>query len=188
MKFKVSPLLFLLIFSYALIEGSFDPFFVLGFALLHELGHWAVIHHYGARVLSFSGGGQGFGLSVNGLSYRQELLVALGGPAVSLALAVFFGGLAYASGREFLWFCCFSNGALGILNLLPIFPLDGGRVLAAVLGLYCPLHWQRRLSNGIGLAVLFPLLGFAFWQFLASGYNPSLLLVCIYLLWLGWQV
>ncbi len=174
----------LLIFSYVLIEGSFDPLFVLGFALLHELGHWAVIHYYGAEIEGFSGQGQGFCLSINGLSYRQELLVALGGPAVSLALAVFFGGLAWVSQREFLWFCCLSNGALGLMNLLPIFPLDGGRILSAFLGLHCSLELQRLWTAIVALAFLFPLLGISFWLFLSSGYNVSLLFVCIYLLWL----
>ncbi len=184
MRVKCSPLLILLTVSYVLIEGSFDPLFVLAFAFLHELGHFAVIHHYGARIEGFSGGGQGFSIAVNGLSYRQELFVALGGPAVSMALSIFFGGLAWASEREFLWFCCLSNGALGLFNLLPIFPLDGGRILSSFLGLHCSLQWQRRLSAGIGMLFLFPLLGLAFWQFLSSGYNPSLLLICIYLLWL----
>ena len=55
---KLSPLLFLLVFSYMLIEGSFRPLGVLGFSLLHELGHVAAIWLLGAALSAFLAGGR----------------------------------------------------------------------------------------------------------------------------------
>ncbi len=180
-RVRISPLLFLLVFSYVLIEGSFDPLLILVFSLLHELGHWEIIRRFGGSVGAFSVGGQGLGLQVNGLSYRQELMVALAGPLVSLLLALLFGVFAFMDPTERLWFCSLSNLALAILNLLPILPLDGGRVLQAILGMHCSLERQQRILDVVGLSFLLPLLAVAFWQFLSSGYNISLLFVCFYL-------
>lgn len=181
-RFRLSPLLFLLVFSYVLIEGSFDPLLILLFSLIHELGHISAIRRLGGGVSGMSGGGQGFCLQVNGLSYRQELLAALAGPAVSLGLATLFGLLALFSGGKLLWFCSFANLALALMNLLPIYPLDGGRILSAYLALHCEPDRQQAIVGIVGMVCLLPLLGAAFWQFLSSGYNISLLFVCFYLI------
>lgn len=174
-RFKISLLPVMLVGAYVLIEGSFDPLWLIGCSLLHELGHMAAIRLLGGRVRSLSGGGQGFALSVNGLSYKGELLAALAGPVASLLLALLFG-LAEQ------WFFCFANGAYALLNLLPIMPLDGGRVLRAILALHCSPSRRQQVLEITGLAFLLPLLGLSFWQFLSSGYNISLLFVSIYLL------
>lgn len=174
-KVNVSPLLILLLASYILIEGSFDPLWFLFFSLLHELGHILAISLLGGRIGSFAGGGQGLGLTVNGLSYRGEFIVALAGPFVSLLLA----GVFALAGHGFF---CYANLALGLMNLLPIFPLDGGRMLRAFLAERLPPDRQRRITQSVGLILIFPLLALAFWQFLSSGYNLSLLFVCLYLI------
>lgn len=181
-RFRLSPLLFLLVFSYVLIEGSFDPLLILLFSLIHELGHIGAIGRMGGGINGMSGGGQGFSLQINGLSYRQELIAALAGPAVSLGLALLFGLSALLSGRDLLWFCSFANVALAAMNLLPIYPLDGGRILSSYLALHCDPARQQVIVSTVGLICLLPLLGAAFWQFLSSGYNISLLFVCFYLI------
>lgn len=174
-RFQCSPLLLLLVLSYAVIEGSFTPFWFLFFSLLHEGGHWLALHLLGGKTNQFFIRGYGFGIQINGLSYRSEWIVAFAGPLVNLFLAVvfFFGGLPLFT---------YINLTLGIMNLLPILPLDGGRVLRAVLAQFLPPHQCRCILQTISLILIFPLLALAFWQFLESGYNVSLLIICFYLL------
>ncbi len=179
---KVSPLMVLLLVSYMLIEGTFAPLLFFGFSLLHEWGHLLAIRALGGRVRDFRGQGQGFGLSAEGLSYQGELLAAAAGPLTSLLLGAVFGSLALWRGSKSLWFCALANGALAGMNLLPIMPLDGGRILRAFLAMHCQPHRARMIGNGAAIICLLPLLGLAFWQFLSSGYNVSLLFVCIYLI------
>ena len=174
-KFRISPLLPMLLLAYMLIEGSFAPLWFLLFSIAHELGHFIAIRLAGGKTTAFCGAGQGFGLRAAHLSYRGEWLAAAAGPLTSLALAGLFALCR-------LWFYCYANLALGIFNLLPILPLDGGRILKAALSICLPPHQQRLISQIVGLIFLLPLLAIAFWQFLSSGYNPSLLLICIYLL------
>lgn len=172
-KFSFFPVL--LVVSYVLVAGSFDPLWMVGFSLLHELGHWLAARMLGGGVRRFFGGGQGFALEIHGLSYQRELAVVLAGPAVNLLLA------AALSGNPFF---VFANLALAGMNLLPILPLDGGRALRCLLLLRMEPHRCGRILQGLALAFLLPLLGLSFWLFLSSGYNISLLLVSFYLLFL----
>ena len=106
--------------------------------LLHELGHSLVARARGVRVLGitlFLFGGVST-LEDDAASARDEFLIAIAGPATSVALAAGCWALAAAlpgSGapRATLSYAATLNLVLGAFNLLPGFPLDGGRVLRA---------------------------------------------------------
>ncbi len=139
---------------------------------LHELGHLAAIRALGGRVERMVLGAAGAEIRLRGscaLSYGGEILAAAAGPAVNLALAWLLGG----------WFPVFAGMslALGLFNLLPVYPLDGGRILyhalAALRDEGTAARACRRLTAGLslvtaaaGTAVL--------WR---SGRNFTLLLV-----------
>ena len=98
---------------------------VLGAAAVHELGHWAALRLLGARVLTLRVSALGAVMTTDGrLSYGGELLAVLAGPAANLLSAA---GLT-ALGPE--WETAVGAPLiLGIFNLLPVRPLDGGRAL-----------------------------------------------------------
>ncbi len=107
--------------------------------LLHELGHSVIALRYRIPVRSitlfiFGGVAQ---IGTEPPSATSEFLIAIAGPIVSLGLAVFFSVLqpAFAS-VEPLWgllkYLAYINFALVLFNLIPGFPLDGGRVFRAI--------------------------------------------------------
>jgi Zn-dependent protease/predicted transcriptional regulator len=111
--------------------------------LLHELAHSFVAIKHGIRVtvirlFIFGGLAQ---VSSEPESGRHEFLIALAGPATSMMLGFGFG---FASGTMLLagnpgpaaavaWYLAVANILLGVFNMMPGFPLDGGRILRAIL-------------------------------------------------------
>lgn len=131
--------------------------------LLHELGHAVMSRRHGIGV-------RGITLEMLG-GYTEmereaprpgvELMVSLAGPAVSLLLGLFAGGVAAAlpagtTARELAYQVALSNVVIAIFNALPGLPLDGGRALQAVLWAATgDPHRARRIAAhaGRGLAV-----------------------------------
>jgi Zn-dependent protease len=107
--------------------------------LLHELGHSVVALRFKVPVRSitlfiFGGVAQ---IGAEPPSAKAEFLIAIAGPIVSLALAVFFSVAQPAmAGIQPLWglakYLAYINFALVLFNLIPGFPLDGGRVFRAL--------------------------------------------------------
>jgi stage IV sporulation protein FB len=137
---------------------------------LHELGHAVVAMRYGCGVrqillLPIGGVAQ---LSHIPSEPRQEVHIALAGPAVSIvlfALAGIAGTALAALGAGAAALVCrlisVMNLALGLFNLLPSFPMDGGRVFRALM----TPRWGRRKAThvasriGRALAVAFGVVG-----------------------------
>ncbi len=107
--------------------------------LIHELSHAVVAQRYGMQVPSitlFIFGGVS-NLSGEMKSAGQEFRVAVAGPLMSWLLALIFGAVWFpmrtADAAVVPQYLALINAALGLFNLLPGFPLDGGRVLRAAL-------------------------------------------------------
>lgn len=119
--------------------------FVAGL-LGHELAHALVARHYGMPVQHITLWMLGGMTELGGEppSPRADALIAAAGPATSLALGGGFAGLAWLAGGGLLgsalaWLAVM-NVFLGGFNLLPGAPLDGGRLLRALLW----RHYQDR--------------------------------------------
>jgi Zn-dependent protease len=127
---------------------------VFGCVLLHELGHALMARYfgYGTRDITLYPIGGVARLESTGEKPDQELCIALAGPAVNLVLfllltpffllAAFSGLLTPSTGPEpgllalaarFVLWLWVANGGLLVFNLVPAFPMDGGRVLRALL-------------------------------------------------------
>lgn len=171
----VSPLFVLVTVLFPLITGKSWIFLFALAALLHECGHLLALWLLGGRVerLSLRLSGAEIGYRGSRLSYGGEALLALAGPGMNLLWACLCGLLArrWPDPRLYRFVGC--HLTLALFNLLPALPLDGGRVLKALLESLFPLKGEpaaRAVSGGVGLLLL--LLGL---YVLKTGQNPTLL-------------
>ncbi len=122
--------------------GAFGALGLFGSIVFHELCHSLVARRYGLPI-------KGITLFIFGgvaemedepESSRTEFLMAVAGPASSVLLSAFFYLLGAATEGKWatgvtgvIFYLSWINGTLAIFNLLPAFPLDGGRVLRSAL-------------------------------------------------------
>jgi Zn-dependent protease/CBS domain-containing protein len=167
--------------------------------VLHELGHSFAAQYYGVEVkrivlLPIGGVAQLGSIPENPV---QEFVIAIAGPLVNFVLAGIFFVAGLAIGQDvslsfstiiesmgqltpasIFNYVFFSNLFLGVFNLLPAFPMDGGRVLRALLA--TQMNYARATviaaSVGQGLAWIFGL-----WGFLNGGIFMILIAVFIFL-------
>lgn len=108
---------------------------VFGSVLLHELGHAVVARKLGVQIsgieMSFFGGAAKMVQLPR--SATHELLIAAAGPAVSLVLGGVGLGLGALSGSALFAWLGWTNLIIAAFNLIPALPMDGGRILRALL-------------------------------------------------------
>jgi len=150
--------------------------------VLHELGHSLVAMRYGYPIESitlwlFGGIAQ---LDEMPEDWKQEFLIALAGPIVSVLvgtvslvgfLLVPGGSTALAAVRFVLGYLALMNVALAVFNMLPGFPMDGGRILRALLARSNPYARATEIAAEVGkaFAILLALFG------LFPPFNPLLI-------------
>ena len=156
--------------------------------LLHEFGHVLAARKFGIRTPDITL------LPIGGLARlermpdkpAQELVVAIAGPLVNVVIAAVL--LAYSSSSvamlplseiedpetDFVARLAGVNVFLVLFNLIPAFPMDGGRVLRALLAFVMPWARATRIAATIGQGLAF-LLGFV-----GLLYNPLLIFIAIF--------
>jgi Zn-dependent protease/CBS domain-containing protein len=158
--------------------------------LLHELGHALTARRYGIKTKDI------ILLPIGGVARLermpeqplQELAVAAAGPAVNVVIAVVLGAILLAfydlrslamdptTKGSFLLNLVSVNLFLVIFNLIPAFPMDGGRMLRALLAMRMPYQRATNIAASIGQ---FLAIGFAFVGLFWLG-NPMLLFIALF--------
>ena len=157
--------------------------------LLHELGHSIVARRYKIpvrRITLFIFGGVSQ-IEAEAATAGADFRIAVAGPLVSLALAAVFAVLRLVVAEvspllAIVRYLAYINVALALFNLIPGFPLDGGRGLRAILwGLTGDFHRATLIaaSVGRGFAYVFILIGV--WQVFAGNFVGGL-----WIAFIGW--
>jgi Zn-dependent protease/CBS domain-containing protein len=157
--------------------------------VLHEFGHVFAARRYGIKTPDVTLLPIGGVASLERMPEKpsQEIVVALAGPAVNLVIAVVLIGVLGArfdlsqmaqleqAQSTFTGRVAAANVALLLFNLIPAFPMDGGRVLRALLAVPMGHTRATRVAAGIGqaLAVVFGILGLLG--------NPMLMLIAVFI-------
>jgi len=169
----------------SLAESALGIAFVLaifGCVLLHEFGHALTARRFGIKTADITL------LPIGGVARlermpedpKQEFLIAIAGPLVNVAIAaVLFLLLAFSGGLKALpetldvgahfWYLLLSvNVVLVVFNMIPAFPMDGGRVLRSILARKMEYARATEIAANVGqiIAILFGILGFFFNWFL----------------------
>ena len=180
-----------------------DIVLALGLSLLlavsivaHELGHSLVARCFGCRTANITLTVIGGCASMERIPHKawQELLVAAAGPLVSVVLGVALFVLSAVLGLDNYLGVTFYCGAqinlgLALFNLLPGFPMDGGRILRSVARLFASRAKATYIAMVVGRVsavalVLLPFLGINHIWIIPIGGN--LLLRCL-IAWMIWQ-
>lgn len=176
----------------AMLSGVAFMLALFGSVLLHEFGHALTARKYGIGTRDITL------LPIGGISRlermpdqpKQELAVTLAGPAVNIGIAGALFALLYGTGGllpldridlmrgSLLERVMLANVSLVFFNLLPAFPMDGGRALRALLALKMSYGRATQVAAAVGqgFAMVFGLLGLLF--------SPLLVLIAIFV-WFG---
>ena len=174
------------------IKGVFLVLAIFGCVLLHELGHALTAKRFGIQTRDITM------LPIGGVARlermprepRQELLVAAAGPAVNVVIAgLLFVILVVLNGGtqipddpldihgNFWMQLMVINIFLVVFNLIPAFPMDGGRILRALLAIRLDYARATRIAARIGQVLA---VGFALRGLLGPNPNPFLILIAVF--------
>ena len=177
----VPPLLFFI--------GCLKEYAIAFFSItLHEIGHMAAAYFYGYKPSCVRLTPVGFSLSINSrdCSRVNSIKIYSAGPAVNLLLfgAASSADLIFPALHGHLNLLSATNLYLALFNLIPAFPLDGGRILLEVLagsmGLLAADRMIRRLALILSIAML--LIGM--YQLYISAFNFTLIIIGLYIIFL----
>lgn len=183
-KFNVNPAFFIiliwLIFATDIIVAV-SYFLVI---LIHELGHYYVAKYCGYKLSKFSLSPYGVSLSYYGqtLEQKDEIYIALAGPVVNLVVALITVAFWWIFPTFYLVSYNFVevNLIIALTNLLPAFPLDGGRVFVSLFSNIVERRKALKITIifNVVLSVMFFIL---FFIFCFINFNPTYLLFAVFL-------
>lgn len=153
--------------------------------LTHEFGHYIIAKKRGYKLDNFYLAPYGVSLNYREKAFdsRDEMLIALAGPVINLSLSVVFACLWWVMpvAYNFTYDFVFKSVMLALINLLPCYPLDGGRMVVGFFSQNC----ERKRVIRVLKILNYIFSGLFFILFVVScfiSFNPSFALIGGFLL------
>lgn len=180
---QIGSSLMLLALIFVPLGGSSDMMFygfisfgmLIASIFLHELGHaWGcLIQGIPVRRIMLFGGGGFCERSANATPYEEELIVAMG-PIVNLTIWAVASLLAPMMADPTLAWALYwlsqMNLFLALFNLLPVMPLDGGKLFQLALMRVMPAYAAKRLAGWVGLFITVLWIPMMIWVYFTLGF------------------
>lgn len=166
-RIRINLLVLLLGGLYAYLGLVVEILLILAAVLIHEIAHIIMARLLGVRVaevdlLPF--GGQAKMEDYTGLDPEQDIYLALAGPAASLSAAGIFYFLQEQIVSSYLPMFININLFLGLFNLCPGLPMDGGHILRAVLSKFIGYKRATSRTAALGKVIALGIMGWGGYQ------------------------
>lgn len=181
---RIHPLL-IFISLIALLTGTFvDLSIILLIVLFHEFGHYVAAYYYNWRIHSIVLWVFGAVMKTDeygSKSIKEELMVTLAGPFQHIIIYLIIAILSFQPllPDSIVYSIFYYNSVILLFNLLPIWPLDGGKIVFLLNSLFYP--YRQAYENTIILSMFF-CFGLIVLQLFLFPFNLSSLLIMIFLL------
>jgi Zn-dependent protease/CBS domain-containing protein len=181
----ITPFLPTKTYVWMAVAGTIGLFFSI---VVHELSHSLMARRFavpirGITLFIFGGVAE---LEREPNSPGSEFLIALVGPLVSFVLGtallaiVAFDRTLPVPALALIWYLGYINWLLGLFNLVPAFPLDGGRLLRAILwGWKQDLKWATKVATGFGAGFGIVMILGGIYEFVSGGFISGVWLILI---------
>lgn len=185
LKFSIHPLFFVLGIYFAVIGKVFSFVVFTLTALIHELGHSLKAESLGYklnRIVLMP-----YGAIVSGetqdMSNIDQIKTAVAGPLVNVVTVIFFVCLWWITPQVYPYteLAVIASLSIATVNLLPAYPLDGGRILLACLSLYMEQKSAYKLVKRISIGIALCILGLFVYSLFSTA-NVSLLFFSAFIL------
>ena len=157
MHIKVNLQIFLFIAIFALTHQIEIYAWIMLFAFIHELGHMiaGLFLNLKPKALSF----MPFGISITFETYEykklieiKKILIAIAGPITNLIICIII--IFLNINNQIKELIIYSNILIALFNLIPLYPLDGGRILKGIIRLKCNEIKADKIINKISNALI----------------------------------
>jgi len=177
----------------SVLAGYFVELLTLfGIVLIHEFGHVAAAKSFGwrireVRLLPF--GGVAVTDDEGSAPAHEEIVVALAGPLQNAVMVGFACAMKATGVSDPAWWDYFlqSNLLIGLFNLLPIQPLDGGKMLKAVLSYLLAYHQTMVIVTATGMLLGLFIIALSLSPWHGQGVQLNLMLIGCFLVYANWQ-
>ena len=185
LKLTIHPLFFIFGLYFAVTGKVFSFLNFTLVACIHELGHYFSSSRQGYELNKITL--MPYGAVIRGesqsFSYTDEVLIALAGPAVNLTTAVFFVALWWLFPEVYPYteLAVTASVTIALINMLPAFPLDGGRVFLAALSIYIPRKRALKIAKSVGISASIAVFAIFIYS-IFTNFNLSVLFFSLFML------